>query len=183
MSEPIATEIAIGGRVREDQVAGLCQAIADECVSLDWNDALFQPTSAEDLLEGCQERDGVRVLWLCDDQANYGCFDHLETFLKAQGIAYRHKSDAKYEYDALIIEFRPHIGEVCFASNNNGEALIPLEKLTSLAAAIDRATDTAEGQTALELLRRLRNLQQFAHEVLPIVAPPLTPFEIVYQNR
>ena len=51
--------------------------------------------------------------------------------------------------------------------------------MTTIAAAIDQAANTAEGQTALELLRRLRNLQQLVHEAKPVVAPPLEPFEIV----
>jgi hypothetical protein len=46
-------------------------------------------------------------------------------------------------------------------------------------AAIDQAANTSDGQTALELLRRLRNLQQQMHEAMPIVAAPLEPFEIV----
>jgi hypothetical protein len=56
---------------------------------------------------------------------------------------------------------------------------VPLEKLTRIATAIDKATETAEGQTALELLRRLRNLQQLAHESQPIVVPPLAAIDII----
>jgi hypothetical protein len=103
----------------------------------------------------------------------------LEKFLVEAGISYRRHSDAKYEYDAEIVEFRPGLGQVVFASNNNGEFLVSLEKLTRIATAIDQASETAEGQTALEVLRRLRNLQQLAHETRPIVVPPLLAFEIV----
>jgi hypothetical protein len=39
--------------------------------------------------------------------------------------------------------------------------------------------NTAEGQAALELLRRLRNIQQAAEEAMPVVVPPLEAFEIV----
>jgi hypothetical protein len=44
-------------------------------------------------------------------------------------------------------------------SDNSGQPLIPLVTMTPIAAALDQAVDTAEGQTAIELLRRLRNLQ------------------------
>jgi hypothetical protein len=182
MSEPIPTEISIGGKIREDQVPGLCQAIAEEGVSLEWGDASFTPDTAEGLLAACQEHDGVRVLWLCDDQANYGRLPELAAFLEREQIAFRQKSDAKYEYDAEIIEYRPKLGAVSYSSDNSGQPLIPLKTLTSLAAAVDQATNTADGQTALELLRRLRNIQQIIHESLPTLVPPLEPFEIVGQG-
>ncbi len=182
MSEPIPTEISIGGKIRKDQVPGLCQAIAEEGMSLEWGDAGFIPETTEELLAACQDRDGVRVLWLCNDQANYGCFDVLEEFLARERISFRHKSDAKYEYDAEIIEYRPQIGQVSYASNNSGEPLIQLSTMTLIATAVDQAENTAEGQTALELLRRLRNIQQLVHESLPALVPPLEPFEIVGQG-
>src|SRR5260221_11856170 len=182
MSEPIPTEISIGGQIRADQVPGLCQAIAEEGVSLEWGDACFTPETAEELLAARQEHDGVRVLWLCDDQANYGRLDVLELFLERERITFRHKSDAKYEYDAEIIEYRPEIGQVSYSSDNSGQPLIPLKTMTSIAAAVDHATNTPEGQTALELLRRLRNIQQLVHEKMPTLVPPLEPFEIVGQG-
>ena len=45
--------------------------------------------------------------------------------------------------------------------------------------AIDEATNTAEGQTALELLRRLRDLQDLTHQRMPALPPPLGKFEVV----
>jgi hypothetical protein len=179
MSEPISAEIRIGGQIRQDLVPGLCRAIREEYVSLDWGDARFVPDSAEELIVGCQDRNGVRLLCLHDDQASYGRFSILEKYLVEAGIGYRRHSDAKYEFDAEIVEFRPGLGQVVFASNNNGEFLVPLEKLTRIATVIDRATETAEGQTALELLRRLRNLQHLVHESIPVAVPLLEPFEIV----
>ncbi len=179
MADYIAAEIRIGGQIRQDLVPGLCKAIREECVSLDWGDACFVPDSAAELIGGCQDHNGVRLLSLCDDQASYGQFETLEKFLIEAGICFQRHSDAKYEFDAEIIEFRPGLGQVAFGSNNNGEFLVPLEKLTCVATAIDKATETAEGQTALELLRRLRHLQHLAHESLPTVVPPLDAFEIV----
>jgi hypothetical protein len=182
MSEPIPTEISIGGKVREDQVTGLCQAIAKECVSLEWGDACFTPETAEELLAACQEHDGVRVLWLCDDQANYGSLETLQEFLKREQIPFRHKSDAKYEFDAEVIEYRPEIGEVRFSSDTSGQPLIQLKTMTSIAEAVDKATNSADGQTTLELLRRLRNIQQLIHENMPTIVLPLAAFEIVGQG-
>jgi hypothetical protein len=179
MSEPIAAELRIGGQIRRDLVSGLCKAIAEQGVSLEWGDAYFGPGSAEELSEGCQDRDGVLLLCLCDDQANYGEFGILEKFLVDAGISFRRHSDAKHEFDAEVVEFRPGIGRVEFPSNNNGEGLVPLATLTRIGAAVDNAADTAEGQAALELLRRIRNLQHLVHESMPTNVPALEPFEIV----
>ena len=153
--------------------------IANEGVSLDWGDAYFRPATADELLAARQDHDGVRLLWLCNDRAEYGTFEVLEEFLVGEKISFRHKSDAKDEYDAMIIEYRPEIGRQCYTSDKCGRPLILLETITSIAAAVDQAANTAEGQTALELLRRLRHLQQFVHERTPVVMPPLEPFEIV----
>ena len=68
---------------------------------------------------------------------------------------------------------------MCYSTDNSGQPLIPLDTLTAIAEAVDSATSTAEGQTALELLRRLRNLQQLVHETMPTLVPPLEPFEII----
>ena len=50
MSEPISTEISIGGKIRAELVPGLCNAIVEEGGSLEWGDAWFMPETAEDLL-------------------------------------------------------------------------------------------------------------------------------------
>jgi hypothetical protein len=113
MSEPIPTEISIGDKIRVALVPGLCKAIADEHVALDWGDSYFEPATAEELLAACQEHDGVRVLWLCDDQANHRRFDMLEGFLEREKISFRHKSDARFDFDAEVIQYRPQIGRVC----------------------------------------------------------------------
>jgi hypothetical protein len=74
--------------------AGLGKAICEERLSFDWGDTCFDPESAEDLIEACDERDGVRLLCLCDDQASYGQFSTLEKYLVEAGICYRRHSDA-----------------------------------------------------------------------------------------
>src|ERR1700687_1885588 len=102
MSEPIAAEIRIGGKIRHDLVPGLCKAIREECLSFDWDDTRFVPNSAEELINACDERDGVRLLCLYDDQASYGQFSIVEKYLVEAGICYRRHSDAKYEFDAQI---------------------------------------------------------------------------------
>jgi hypothetical protein len=179
MSEPIPAEIWIGGKIRREQVPQLCKAIEEERVALEWGDAYFAPRTAEDLLSACQDKDAARLLCLCDDQANYGEFKLLEEFLACEKISYRRKSDAKCEFDAEVVEYRPQVGQVHYPSDSSGEPFVPLATITRIVAAIDEAAITAEGQTALGLLRRLRNIQQLVQEAMPIVVRPLEQFEIV----
>src|SRR5438270_7869811 len=98
MSEPIPAEISIGGKIRVEVVPELCKAIADQYVSLEWGDARFVPQTAEDLLSACQAREGVRLLWLCADQANYGELRQLEAFLVGAGIPFQRRSNATYQF-------------------------------------------------------------------------------------
>ena len=179
MSEPIPAEISIGGQIRAELVAGLCRAIADQYVSLEWGDARFEPQTADDLLSACQLKTGVRLLWLCADQANYGELRQLEAFLVGAGIPFRRRSNATYQFDAEVVEFRAGTGLVQYPSDSGGRPFLSLPTMVLIVEAVDQAADTAKEQTSLELLRRLRNLQQLVHENVPRAVPPLTAFEIV----
>jgi hypothetical protein len=179
MSEPIPAEILIGGRVRRDLVGKLSKAIRDQRMALEWGDARFEPETAEELLSACQAKERVRVLWLRDDQANYGEFRQLEAFLVGAGIAFDRRSNATFQFDAEVVQFRPGTTPIKYPSDSGGRPFVPAATMTSIAKAIDQAADTAEGQTSLELLRRLRGLQQLVNEHMPRALPPLAAFEIV----
>ena len=56
MSDRMSAEIWIGGKVAASLVPALCRAITHERVSLEWGDASFCPTSAEEL-EACRKND------------------------------------------------------------------------------------------------------------------------------
>jgi hypothetical protein len=172
MSEPIPSEIWIGGSIHRELVPGLCKAIAEQGVALDWGDAYFRPETPEELLSARQDQDGVRLLCLYDYQANYGQFAALEAFLEREKVSYRRHSDARSDLDAEVVEYRSDVGQVSYQSDNIGQPLVPLSTMTRIAAAVDATANTAEGQTALELLRRLRNLQQLVHENLPSSCRP-----------
>jgi hypothetical protein len=179
MSEPILAEISIGGRIHRELAGNLLTAIRDQRVSLEWGDARFEPQTPEELLWACQVKEGVRVLWLCDDQANYGEFRQLEAFLVGAGIAFDRRSNATFQFDAEVVQFRPGMSPVKYPSDSSGRPFVPAALMASIAKALDQAADTAEGQTSLELLRRLRGLQQLVHEHVPRALPPLAAFEIV----
>ena len=52
MSECLAAEIQIGGKVRRRVAEELCDVIATERLALDWGDARFEPKTIDDLLAG-----------------------------------------------------------------------------------------------------------------------------------
>lgn len=121
MAERFAGEIKIGGRIPASKVEGLCVAITDQGVALEWGDADFEPKTAKDLTEAA---DGG-VLRLCSDQAIYGRFVELEGFCVKNGISFDRHSEGKYEYDAEIVKFRSGMRRPrTFLSDQNGHQLV-----------------------------------------------------------
>jgi len=79
MSERIAAEIQIGGKVRRSVAEELCDVISTERVSLDWGGSPFQPKTIDELLAARHDNgDGLLTLRLYDDEASWGEFDDLE---------------------------------------------------------------------------------------------------------
>ncbi|REK39226.1 MAG: hypothetical protein DWQ46_18240 [Planctomycetota bacterium] len=172
----MAAEIWIGGKVPASVAPELCAVIASQCVATEWGDAHFAPESPQDLLDACKDTSGVALLWLCDDQARWGEFDALETFLREHGISYKRRSDGRYEYDAELIEYRPERDVVATTTNAEGEPIIPVSKL----AAVDAVLDSAQqARSRSEMLAALQAAQQLLREQLPPNVPPLEPFSIV----
>lgn len=180
MSEQMSAEIWIGGEIPARLVARLCTIIAEQCVATDWGNGCFRPCTADDLLSACKDNpQGVRLLWLCDDQARWGEFELLESFLRRHKIAYTRRSDGKWEFEPCLTEYRPPGRLLAFTTNNAGEVVVPVTKLTSLAEALSktpkrpaRATSGQYRRAVTAILRGLRN-------ALPPQVPPLDPFEIV----
>jgi hypothetical protein len=82
-------------------------------------------TTAEELLAELK-RHNTETLDVGDDEARYGEFDELEPFLIRHGIAFDRRTDAKYEYDGVLVQFRPgmeepHVG----TATQDGEPVVP----------------------------------------------------------
>jgi hypothetical protein len=178
MSNGTPAEISIGGRIPTSVVQPLCQAIAAEGVALEWGEASFEPRSADDLQRDCTDRDGVVVLWLCDNQARLGQFEGLENFLQEHAIAFRRRSDSTYEYDLEIVEYRPGSDAVAILADAAGEPVVLIVRIRSVENSVARA---------LQLINRgdrrgpavLRSVHKRLRKELPPEFPPLTAFEIV----
>jgi hypothetical protein len=183
MADYMPGEILIGGPIRADLVPSLCQAITAQGVARDWNDADFFPESGEELLAAREDIQGVLLLHLCDVEASFGQFAELETFLEEHGISFRRRSDAKYEFDAELVEFRPGIGQVRFLTNASGKPFVPLADLAAVATALDQAASAATGESTAELMVQLQEIQRLAKDRLPLAVPPLKTLEIVETNK
>ncbi|HEY3963619.1 MAG TPA: hypothetical protein VGM05_03615 [Planctomycetaceae bacterium] len=181
MSDRMAAEIWIGGRIPKRLVPQLCGTICTEGISLDWDESLFAPNNAADLLEGCGDEGGTRLLHLCNVEACWGEFGELEEFLVRRKISFRRRSEAKYEHDAQIVEFRPGIEPVRYPTDSSGKPYVPLADLIHAATQLDRAVESAGGKSATQLLSRLRDVRRLVKNSLPIVVPPLEPFEFVQE--
>jgi soluble cytochrome b562 len=154
--------------------------MAKENVSLEWGDACFRPTSVKELEEACRENDeGSSILWLCDVEAAGGEFGHLESFLAEHHIPYTQRREGKYEYEPLVVEYRPGMENALFLkADNAGQLVAPVQELRAaemtLAEAIQQVregspTSVDSLEAAIDLLRK----------GLPPLVSSLEPFQII----
>ena len=182
MSETIAAEIRVGGKVALSLVPDLCQRIAQEGVALDWGEGQFSPTTKEDLLEAREDRDGAILLCLYDDQARFGEFAELETFLREQSVSFDRLSEAKYEYAAQIVSFRPDTGLVELPTDPQHRPIVLAEDLEPLGMSLSRLIRQIEQADVPKALRAAKRADRSLKRLLPPKLPPLEPFEIVAEH-
>jgi hypothetical protein len=177
MSESIAAEIWIGGRVSKQLAEQLCEAICAVGVSLGWGESQFAPRTAEELLESLDFRDDVEVLHVCDVQASSGEFPLLEEFLQEHGLPYTRLTEPKYEFDGERVDFRPGQRISCVRTDTEGNPIVATGEVSKAVELLDKAQNAIEnGKNPSRTLGRARRI---LHRVLPGELQPLTPFEIV----
>lgn len=161
MSERYAASIEIGGRLSLKRLPRLLKAIAHARVASEWGDALFTPTSAEELLNALHEG----RLWLCDDEARGGEFPDLEKVCRQLGLGYTRWTDAGTGGDAEVVEWRPGMSKpLCRIGSNAGKAtFVPTDEVRKALAHLE-AQRTGQAKA---LLRKL----------CPVI-PELPPFVI-----
>ena len=141
----------------------------------------FYPQNAADLLQAVTKGPQKEILlWLCDEEATWGQFESLETFLRDNKIPYDRHSSGKYDLDAEIASYRPGDGLYVWPTNLEGEPVVAgsllgkvEKKLAGFVESLrrgkiepDRIIPRAEG-----ILTQLR-------KTLPPKLPPLPPFTI-----
>ena len=116
-------------------------------------------------------------LFLVNDQARYGMFEELEDFLCQHGIPFDRHSDARFEFDAENVMFRPGMKRpVEMPSNNDGDALLDVERLRPVARQLARL---ATGRlTKDKLLAAVKKASKKLTELLPPEVEPLPPLQV-----
>jgi len=163
MSSRFCASIRIGGQIKRSKVEPLLKEIRAAALSLEWGDTPFMPQNADEFLQVCKGSS----LSLCDEQANYGEFPELEAACRKLGLAYCRHSEASFDCDAELADWRLGMKEplVRPGSNiNSRDTYVPME-------AVRKAVTLLEAGQAAKALGALRKL-------CPDI-PELPPLEIV----
>jgi hypothetical protein len=178
MAERVAAQIWIGGRLSAEDADELCGVIDTEGVSLDWGDGPFCPSTSQDLLQARAQHDDSRVLRLCDDQASWGEFDELESFLQAHAIPYTRHGDGGGDYNGEIVEYRPGTDPVCIPVDTNGNPVVDVEVVRGVAKALDTAIDQLDAGAVCKAALRLKRARKSLRKQLPPDISALPSLEI-----
>ena len=133
----------------------------------------------------CQNADELRQaleenghLFLADDQARFGMFEELEGFLCEHNIPFDRHSDARYEFDAENVRFRPGMDRpLDVPSNGTGDDLMDVNMIRPVAKELARL---AVGKlTKDKLLAAVKKASRKLNKVLPPKVEPLPPLQVV----
>lgn len=166
MSDRVAAEIEIGGDVPASLVPNLIERIRAEEVLVGWNEQRFDARAAEDLLQLAREHDLAGALLLTDREVSWGEFYDLESFLFRHRIAFDRRSDAKYDYDAQLVQYRPAMKKPrMYYTTQDKQPVVAASDLRR----VEKALERGQYRRALTTLRRLLGPE----------IPPLRPLRIV----
>ncbi len=132
MADNFPGEITIGGKVP----ANLLEEFLGELDSTGakvggYDGAEFDAKTAHDLRQALDENGH---LFLADAEARYGQFEELEAFCVQHGISFDRHSDARYEFDAENVYFRPGMkGPLVVRSDNDGDDLLDISLVRPIA--------------------------------------------------
>jgi len=141
MSSRFCASIRIGGQIKRSKVEPLLKEIGAAALSLEWGDAPFLPQNADELMEARQDKH----LCLCDEQANYGEFPELEVACRELGLAYCRHSEASFDCDAELADWRPGMKKplVRTGSNiNSHDSYVPIEAVRKAVAVLESGDTT-----------------------------------------
>jgi hypothetical protein len=131
------------------------------------------------LLENCQDHQGTVVLRLCHDEARYGAFETLETFLHEHDIPFDRYSDGRYEYDPLWTCFRPGQDLREFVTNTDRERLFGESLLVTTAEQLELALGHFATQEMALGISTIEAAHRHLHKSVATGCGPLSPFQLV----
>jgi hypothetical protein len=125
--------------------------------------------------------DGLLLLRLYDDQASWGEFDDLESFLQNHDIPFCRYTEGKYEYDAEVVAFHPASGLVQWLSDHGHHAIVQASALKPIADTLAKTVAEMQSgqQDAARLERKLQRLCGKLRKCPPSEVPALDSFEII----
>ncbi len=122
MADRFPAVITIGGRIPRRLLDELAGVIADQGLCDGWGDRyLDKKKIMEDIVSAADQTLPVQYV---NDQARYGEFEDLESWLTNHGIDFDRHNDARYEYDAENVYGRGRKQPAITGSNQNGEDVI-----------------------------------------------------------
>lgn len=124
MSEPIETQIMLGGPIKRKDLPGLLAAIQKDGAYVDWGE-----TDIVEDVQDLEERLLDPNLALTDHEANYGRMEAIEAFCKERLIAFDKHTGSKPEWEAETVYFRPPDTLVERQSDNNHYDVIRRDEL------------------------------------------------------
>jgi hypothetical protein len=178
MAERMAAQIWIGGRLSEKQAKELCGAIDAEGVSLEWGEGPFCPKTPRDLLQASVEHNDGLAIRLCDDQASWGEFADLESFLRDHAIPYTRHGEPGGGYNGEIVEYRPGTDPVTIPVDANENPTVDVDAMRRVAKTLDATLKQLNAGEVRKAALRLKRARKSLREQLPPDIPPLPSFEI-----
>ncbi len=182
MSEQLAADIQIGGKVRRRVAEVLCSVIAAERVSLEWGEVLFEPKTVDDLLAARVDNgDGLLTLRLYDNEASWGEFDSLERFLQEHKIPFCRYTEGKYDYEPEVVAFHPACGLVQELTDHSRNPIVQTAAVKAIADKLAKIlAEMQRGEVdAARLQRKLQRLYGKLCKCLPADVPALETFEVI----
>jgi len=182
MSDYMAAEIHIGGKVHPSVAQALCTAITKSGASLEWGGGRCNMDTPDELLRArTSDTDEPHLLKLYDDQARWGEFSALEAFLRENGIAYCRWSDGKYDYDSEVDAFQPECGQLSWITNHNRQPIVLASELAPIEAKITNLLETLKGGKVdtVVVIAQIEKIRQELRSTLPPNMPPFETLEFV----
>jgi len=180
MSDRFAGEIEIGGKVPKDLAQDLVDAVAEEGAAEgnDWGGKEFSPQSPGELMGVVAASGFEGILRLVNDQASFGAFTYLEAFCVKHGIAFNRKSEARYEYDAELVQFRSGMKEpMSFNCANFDDVLVPAAVVMQVVRKLEAALVASQSSSAYS--HAVLGAVQQLREQCGVGIPALEPLEFV----
>ncbi len=133
MSDRMPAQITIGGTIKRSLVEELCGQITESGAGPEWDGGVKVRDEAE--LRRLIGKDGTITLYDCE--ARYGEFETLEAFLREHEIPFDRHCDAKYEYDGMLVKYRPATGLHEYLATQDGEQTINGVEIDEVASQLD----------------------------------------------